>query len=881
MTDSDSRDRTNDTSASPRGVSRRQALGIGAVAAGSLTLGLDRTAAAAEEFPRGRRREQSFDDDWRFFRGDVSGGEAPSFDDSAWRVLDLPHDWSIEDLPYAPAPDGAITSDPSLLVPQTPPTTPVPPPVIGPFDPQNSANDGSIADTVGGIAWYRKEFRLAPAGDHVELRFDGVYQNADIWLNGTHLGFHPYGYTPFSFDLTSLLNDSGTNVLAVRVDNSGKTSRWYSGSGIYRHTWLTVTGPIRIPLFGVAVTTPTVDERRSVARVDVSVTNLGTRPAAATARVTVFDPRGRVVAERESDAGSVAPGATVVPSLDVAIDHAALWSPDAPNLYTARADIAVGDHVVDSVSTTFGIRSLVWHGDVGFLLNGNPIKIDGGCIHSDHGPMGAVSLAHSEERKIATLKAAGFNAIRTAHNPHAPALLDACDRMGMLVWDEFVDMWDTGKNPQDYSLFFADWWQRDLTSMILRDRNHPSVVLWSLGNEITDNTHGQRGTELADLVRSLDTTRPISLGGGSTFGASDPSWGYVDVGDVHYNANGQGYAAIHAAHPDRAMTQSESFPVTIFQDAAFVHDNVWAVGNWVWAAWDYLGEAGIGKTPIPPVGTGATFGDQDVMPGWSIARVLHHSWAGFGYPYPYFEANCGDLDLIGQRKPQNHWRAVVSGRSQVELLVLRPAPEGLEQVAVWWGYYDELTSWTWDVAPQTPMIVHVYTLGDTVTLFLNGSQVATTTVTADDRALATLTVPYSPGELTAVASRNGVEIGRTTLATVGTPFALRLVPDVERLTTSRDDLAYVLVEVVDSEGKLVPDAVADVMFQVGGAGELAAVGNGNAHNVDSFRQPRRFTWHGRALAILRPAKRPGTLTLVASTPGLHAARVALRVDDDR
>jgi beta-galactosidase len=323
------------------------------------------------------------------------------------------------------------------------------------------------------------------------------------------------------------------------------------------------------------------------------------------------------------------------------------------------------------------------------------------------------------------------------------------------------------------------------------------------------------------------------------------------------------------------MTQSESFPATIYQDVAFVAANPWAVGNWVWAAWDYLGEAGIGKTPIPPAGTGATIGDQSVMPGWSIARTLHHGWGGFGYPYPYFQANCGDLDLIGQRKPQNHWRAAVTGRSPVELLVLRPPPPGLEQVALWWGYFDELASWTWDVEPAHPMTVHVYTPGDSVRLLLNGTEVAAGV--APERAVATFTVPYQAGVLTAVASRNGTEIGRTTLRTVGAPAALRLVPDVRALTTSRDDLAHVLVEVVDRHGHAVPDAVHQVTFDVRGAGALAAVGNGNPHNVDSFTRPRRHTWHGRALAILRPAKRPGTLTLTATAQGLRPATVTLKV----
>lgn len=873
------------------GVTRRRALQFGAMAAGAPALDPGRPAAfagrAAAPAPAHEPvRERSFDEGWRFLRGDADGAEAPSFDDGSWRVLDLPHDWSIEDLPYATSTDGGATSDPSLLVVKDPgPIPPGVPQVIGPFDTANSQNGGSTAYTVGGVGWYRKRFRLPEPpggpGRHVELRFDGVYQNADVWLNGVHLGFHPYGYTSFAFDLTPHLDRAGTNVVAVRVDNGGRNSRWYSGSGIYRHTWLTVTGPVRVPLWGVSVTTPVVAARRSVAHVEVSVANLGTSAAPASVRVTVLDPHGRAVASRTAAARDVGPGATAVASLDLAIADAALWSPDTPHLYTARADVLAGGRVADTVRTAFGIRSLAWNGQAGFLLNGAPVKVNGGCVHHDNGPLGAVALGRSEERKVEILKTAGFNAIRTAHNPPSPALLDACDRLGMLVMDEFVDMWDTGKNPQDYSVYFADWWRRDLRSMLLRDRNHPSVVIWSLGNEITDKTNGERGAEMATLLRSLDRTRPITLGGGSTFTADDPSWRYVDVGDVHYNANGKGYGPMHDAHPDRAMTQSESFPATIYQDATFADDHAWAVGNWVWAAWDYLGESGIGKTPMAPAGTAASIGDQDVMPGWSIARTLHHSWGGFGYPYPYFEGNCGDIDLIGRRKPQNHWRAAVYGRSPAEMMVERPTAPGTEQVAVWWGYYDELASWTWDVDAGHPMTVHVYTPGDSVRLLVNGTEPPGGGATAPTWAVATFTVPYEPGELTAVASRNGTEIGRTTLTTVGAPAALRLVPDVRAFSTGRDDLAYVFAEVVDGRGRLVPDAVTEVRFEAGGAGAIAAVGSGNPHNADSFRRPRRHTWHGCALAILRPAKRPGRLTLTATADGLRPARLTLPVVPER
>ncbi|MFI2200169.1 beta-L-arabinofuranosidase domain-containing protein [Streptomyces sp. NPDC020192] len=428
----------------------------------------------------------------------------------------------------------------------------------------------------GGVGWYRKHFRLPAPADagarHVELCLDGVHQNADVWLNGVHLGFHPYGYTSFAHELTPHLAADGRNVLAVRVDDSGQNSRWYSGSGIYRHTWLTVTGPVRIPLWGVRVTTPEVGTDRSVAHLDVSVTNLGSAPGSATVRVTVLDPHGRTVADGRAPAGVLASGVTAVAPLDLTVARPSLWSPESPSLYTARAEVLVGGRVVDTVTTAVGFRSLAWNRTSGF-------------------------------------KEAGFNAIRTAHNPPTPSLLDACDRLGMLVMDEFFDVWDTGKNPQDYSVHFADWWERDLTGTVLRDRNHPSVVIWSLGNEITDKTNGVRGAELARALRALDSTRPITLGGGSTFSADDPSWSYVDVGDVHYNANGKGYGPMHDAHPERAMTQSEGFPATIYQDTAFVNEHAWAVGSWVWAAWDYLGESGIGKTPMAPEGTAAGIGD--------------------------------------------------------------------------------------------------------------------------------------------------------------------------------------------------------------------------------------------------------------------------------
>jgi beta-galactosidase len=433
----------------------------------------------------------------------------------------------------------------------------------------------------------------------------------------------------------------------------------------------------------------------------------------------------------------------------------------------------------------------------------------------------------------------------------------------MLVLEEFSDMWDIAKTPDDYHRYFPEWWQRDLAAMVLRDRNHPSVIYWSVGNEISSDPN-KYGARLAALIRSLDKTRPVGRGGmnvaGMTGAGPDSDvWSYVDVGDYH----GAPSAAVRAAHQDKAFFQSENPSPEIYNDWQLARDNPWYVGTWVWAGWDYLGESGSG-TPI-------------------LARSQAEAMAGAYGPitgkslYPWFNSCLADIDLIGQRKPQNYWRAVVEGLSPLEIMVERPTPPGLQQFNVGYSYYDESPSWTWDVAPGQAMTVRVYTSGDGVTLLLNGQRVASKSVTEADRRIATLSVPYAPGELVAVASLGGREIARQTLATSGRPVALRLRSDVRSLTTSRGDLAHVLVEVVDDRGRLVPDATLKVEFAVMGAGALIGVGNGNPHNVDSFQRPRRWTWQGKALAILRPAKRPGRLALIATAAGLRPGKLELRV----
>lgn len=865
---------------------RRHVLKAAAAGGVALTIaGTGSALAAAQPSATGPARDMSFDADWSFHLGDPKGAEAPGFADADWRTLDLPHDWRIEDLPGG-SDDGGATAQPSLYAFHTLPSPDgVAPPVIGPFDLNADPKPDMEMDipgfghllmpggrgqgyTVGNIGWYRKHFKvpIGPdgqgSGQHVELRFDGVYRNADVWLNGVHLGFHPNGYLSFAYDLTPHLNPGGDNVLAVRVENRGKTSRWYSGSGIYRHTWLTVTAPVRISLWGVQVTTPVANAHRSVAKVAVQVTNTGAA-AQASIRLTVLDPHGRVVARQETAPQPLANGATERHVAEIAINNAALWSPEQPNLYKVRSEVLIGGRVVDTVTTPFGIRSLVFNGTVGFQLNGKTYKLRGANLHHDHGPLGSVAIDRAEVRTIEVLKAAGFNAIRAAHNPPSPAMLDACDRLGILVLEEFSDVWDVSKLPEDYHLNFPEWWQRDLTAMLLRDRNHPSVIYWSVGNEIPSDASNY-GPKLAALVRSLDTTRPVGRGGmnvaGFTGNGAGPEiWAYVDVGDFHSAPT----AAMRAAHTNKAFFQSEDTPSEIYPDWKLAHDNAWYAGSWVWAGWDYIGEAGTGAPIL----------------GHSLKEVGPHAYDPVTgkIPYPWYVSGMGDIDLIGQRKPQNFYRAVVEGLSPLEMLVERPIPGGLQAFNIGYSHFDELESWTWDVAAGQPMVVRVYTGGDNVTLLLNGRKVESRAVTEADKRIAVFKVPYAPGELIAITSKGGKEIARKALVTTGKPAALRLVSDVCLLTTSRGDLAHVLVEVLDDRGRLVPDATLRVDFAVDGAGELAGVGNGNPHNVDSFKKPRRWTWHGRALAILRPAKQSGWLTLTASAAGLKPARLHLQV----
>jgi len=796
---------------------------------------------------------QSFTADWRFHRGDVEGAEASAFDDQAWRVLDVPHDWSIEDLP-----GGQLEGQGAIWTDGTSPLK------TGPFDVLASEGQISTGWTVGGLGWYRKAFDKpeVPPGGKVELRFAGVYMNCDLWINGTHLGNHPYGYTPFAFDVTPHLKD-GKNVVAVKVNNTGRNSRWYSGSGIFRKVWVSVAGDLRIPEFGTSVTTPQVANDVAIVNVEVTAENGSAAARKCTVRVRLLDASGASAGETQAPLNVAANDkATVACAIKLASPK--LWSPSEPNLYRAEIVVQCAGKVADAATLPVGVRKVEIDGSGGLRINGEPLKLQGGCVHHDNGILGSACIPRAEERRVERLKASGYNAIRTSHNPPSRDFLDACDRLGMVVIDEAFDCWESGnKNPQDYHLYFKDWWQRDLEAMILRDRNHPSVVFWSIGNEINERAEPQGveiGKALQAAAHKLDPTRPVTAAichawdhPGKTWEDLQPAFTYLDVGG--YNYEWQEYESDHSKHPDRVTMGTESFPREAFENWQAVEKHSFVLGDFVWTAIDYLGESGIGHASIK------------MGPGGDV----------FSPPYPWFNSYCGDIDLIGNKKPQSYFRDVVWRRSKLEMAVQRPIPDRYTEHISRWGWSDELRSWTWPGFEGKPLTVRVYTRGDKVTLLLNGKEVGSRTLTEKDALKAEFTLPYAAGELKAVAYRDGSEIGTIAFVTAGKAHKLVLQPDRAKLKPTRDDLSYVIVQVVDDAGRLVPDAVVPVTFAVSGPGEIAAVGSANPKDVASFRQPRRNTFHGECVVVVRPAGKAGSIDVRAESGGLESGSVTLEV----
>lgn len=802
----------------------------------------------------------SADAQWHFTQGDPAGAETPDYNTSTWRTVSVPHDWSIESAPQKTNPTGAS----------------------GGFAP-------------AGIGWYRKQF-TAPAnwkGRRVLLEFDGVAANSTVYLNGRKLGDHPYAYTSFHYDLTPTLQFGTQNTIAVRVDNSKQlASRWYVGAGIYRHVRVIVTKPIHVEPQGVFVSTTHADSRSAELLVQTEVRNDSSTGADSRVR-TVLRYGDKLVAQQESSITPVA-GQNQTTSQTLSVPNPHLWQPSSPSLYAVTTQILQGGEVVDEVTTSTGIRTIAVSADKGLLLNGTAIKLLGGSVHHDNGPLGAAAFDHAEERKAELLKAAGFNLVRTAHNPPSPAFLDACDRLGLLVVEDAFDVWTIRKRTFDYAIHFSEWWQRDVDSMVTRDRNHPSILFWAIGNEIPDawTVAGvSTAQQLVDRFRQLDPSRPLTQAfpGTTSSPSVDKIMSLLQVAGYNYNL-AQNQTKDHERVPGRVMMTTESFPADAFEQWKLTQDHPYILGDIEWTAMDYLGESGIGAWSY---GT-----DKQLKQMGQMASFLRGYMASFGAdgknpmePYlngqpdsamspgwPWHGSYCGDLDLTGFRKPISYYRDILwNGGDHVHVTVLLPETEDKRLIAPAWAVIPSVDSWTWPGQEGKTMTVETYAKADTVQLLLNGKVIGERPSGAEQQFRAAFTVPYQPGELLVRARRSGKVVAESSLRTAGEATALRLSIDRRELAANGQDVAFINIEAVDAQGRLQPSATSKVHVQVDGVGTLAAVGSGDTQDDSSNAGTDFALFQGRAQAVVRSGLAAGTIHVVVSAEHLREARGALPV----
>ncbi|MGX5682844.1 glycoside hydrolase family 2 TIM barrel-domain containing protein [Schumannella luteola] len=724
----------------------------------------------------------------------------------------------------------------------------------------------------GGAVEYSRTLQLEP--DTVnELVFDGVYRDAMVFVNDSFAGQSPGGYSRFAVRLDPFVGDDG--FAQVRVEaRAHRDSRWYSGLGIHRSVALLSSPLVHVARDGVVVTTPELDDEGALVAVAVTVANDSVRTATPVVTVVLTGPDGAEVGRDRMPVTLLAGEHGVVRSR-IWLESPQRWDIDSPTLY--RASVEVG---ADSESVAFGIRSLQLDAKHGLRLNGRTVKLRGACIHHDNGVIGARSIARAEERRVELLRDAGFNAIRSAHNPLSVELLDACDRLGMLVMDESFDMWAESKSPFDYSLAFPEWWERDLESMVAKDVNHPSVVFYSIGNEIpeTGRPHGSRmGRLLAEKLHELDPTRftTNSINGLVSVlrelppmaGGADVNTAMADMGDVMteliasdlvterteesfaavdaagFNYGDSRYASDATAFPNRVMIGTETFPTRIDRNWQLVLDHPHVVGDFTWTGWDYLGEAGIGR--VDHLSDAAAFDTSG--------------------PYPWQLAWCGDLDITGYRRPVSYFREIVFGlRAEPYIAVTRPTP-GVA-IAGPWSWTDSIASWTWDAPLGTPLEVEVYTSADAVELLLDGVSLGTAVA---ERFRAKFVVPWRAGRLEAV-TRTGE---RWALATADGDARLVVVADRAGIRASDDDLAFVAVELHAGE-VLDPRVDRLVSVSIDGPGELLGFGSARPDTTESYLSGSATTFEGRALAVIRPTG-AGAITVTVTAEGLAPAVVTI------
>ncbi|MBP2328928.1 beta-galactosidase [Kibdelosporangium banguiense] len=749
-----------------------------------------------------------------------------------------------------------------------------------------------------GVYQYRKTFEL-PEGDlpeHVVLEFEGVYRDAMVYVNGALAGQHPYGYSGFYIDASAHVVP-GTNQVSVEV-RTHDDSRWYTGAGIYRDVWLWTSGHTHIALDGLRVTASEIDEEGALVEVATTIEHHGSRLRTVRATVTLTSPDGETVA-RGTTPVSLYPGSSAVARHRLYVTSPSLWSAESPTLYHARVQLLADEDTLDEAATNFGIRRLQLDPHHGLRVNGASVKLRGASIHHDNGILGAATFADAEYRRVRLLKEAGFNAIRSAHNPLSKAALDACDRYGMYVMDETFDVWTSGKGGYDYSLHFAEWWERDVSALVAKDFNHPSVILYSIGNEIPEvgsPAGAATGRALAEKVRELDPTRYVTnaingmlavmddiikmaaersqnvdegtgintlMSGPGEFmnqiGSSplvtdrtEESFGLLDIAGMNYlDAR---YESDHERFPNRLIIGTETFPTRIDHNWRIIKNNPHVFGDFTWTGWDYLGEVGLGRMQ---------YAGEDTPP-----QPTHSG------PFPWIAAWCGDLDITGSRRPASFYREIVFGlQSAPYIAVQRPEHHGKTQLAGPWTWSDSIGSWTWHGFEGAPITVEVYSDAEEVELLLNGQSLGRVPAGEANRFRSEFETSYTPGQLVAVAYQGGQEVGRSTLRSAGEFTGLALKVD-EPAISAAGGLGFVTIELVDADGLAVACARAAVTVEVDGPAELIALGSANPVSDESFQDERHTTFDGTALAVVRTTGE-GTITVTVRTDGMPAAKTEL------
>jgi len=790
------------------------------------------TAAA-----QGQRATLAFDRGWRFHLGDIAAARDPTFSDSGWRTLDLPHDWSIE----------------------------------GEFSDTNPAGASGGA-LPGGVGWYRKTFSLAErdSGRLVFIEFDGIYRNSEFWINGQYLGKRPYGYSSFRYELTPHLHKA-SNVIAVRVDNSQQpNSRWYSGSGIYRHVRLVTTSPVHVDQWGTSVTTPEATPATARVTIRTTVRNESRADQPITLRTAVYDAAGKVVAT--ASAPGLVPRDSVTEIVqDLVITKPNPWSVERPYVYRAVSRVVCGGRPCDDYSTPFGVRAFTFDPDRGFILNGAHVKIRGVCLHHDLGALGAAVNTRALERQLEIMRGMGVNALRTSHNPPAPELLDLTDRLGFIVLDEAFDMWKKEKTKFDYHLDWDAWHVRDLSDMVRRDRNHPSVFMWSIGNEVMeqwtngDSTAAPIARELAGIVRGLDPTRPITSANNNGSPANPVlQSGALDL--LGHNYHHEAWANFPTQFPGQKFIITEA--MSALNSRGVYEQPSDSVASY---ATPYVKDSG----PQPNKDYRlSSYDDRKAFWG-----SLHEESLRLFERYPFLSGMFiwQGIDYLGEPTPYE-WPARSSYFGVVDLAGFPKDPYYLYQ-SVWTTrpMLHVFPHWNW--APGQNIDVWAYTNAAEVELFLNGASLGAKQKPEQVSHLM-WRVAYTPGTLRAVArTGEGRVVATQEVKTAGVPARVALAPDRGTIHADGNDLSFVTVTVEDSAGVPVPTAEPLVRFRVAGDARIVGVDNGDQISHEPFQADHVRLFEGKALVIIRGGRTPGTVTLTATAEGGVApasARIELR-----